>query len=113
MHIETYQFGQITIDGRTYRQDVLILPDRVNDQWWRQQSHLLQLQDVEEVLAATPQVLVVGTGMYGRMQVDQELADYLAQKNIDLVILPTREACDRFNQLAGSRKVAAAFHLTC
>ncbi|MBW1916528.1 MAG: hypothetical protein JRI57_00690 [Deltaproteobacteria bacterium] len=113
MQIEAYDFGQIIIDGRTYRQDVLILPDRVRDDWWRQHSHLLQVQDVQEALNAGIEILVVGTGMPGRMQVDKALEDYLRKHKIKLVTLPTREACARFNQLSGSRKVAAAFHLTC
>lgn len=113
MHIDAYNFGQIVIDGRTYRQDVLILPDRVKDDWWRQQSHLLQLRDVEEALAANPEVLVVGTGMPGRMRVDKALAEHLAQLKIELVVLPSQEACTRYNQLSQTRKVAAAFHLTC
>ncbi|MFP3868553.1 MAG: Mth938-like domain-containing protein [Desulfobacteraceae bacterium] len=113
MQIEAYDFGQIVIDGKTYRQDVLILPDRVKDDWWRQQSHLLQLQDVQEALKAGIEILVVGTGMPGQMRVDKALEDHLRQNNIELVTLPTREACDRFNQLSKSRKAAAAFHLTC
>jgi hypothetical protein len=27
--------------------------------------------------------------------------------------LPSREACDRYNQLAGKSKVIAGLHLTC
>ena len=113
MQIEAYNFGRIVIDGRAYHQDVLILPEQVKDDWWRQQSHLLQLQDVQEALAAGIEVLVVGTGMPGRMRVDKALEDHLRQQHIELVVLPTREACTHFNQLAGSRKAAAALHLTC
>jgi hypothetical protein len=113
MHIDSYEFGQIVIDGVTYRQDLLIWPGQIKKDWWRQQSHLLQAEDVFEALAANPQVLVVGQGQPGRLQVDPALAAYLKEKGIDLITLPTREACRIINQLAPKRRLAAALHLTC
>lgn len=113
MNIESYKFGEVVIAGRTYRQDVLILPDKVIDQWWRKEGHLLQMVDLGEVLAVIPQILIVGMGMPGKMQVDQGLAQYLQQAGIDLIALPTQEACWRFNELAPTRKTVAALHLTC
>jgi len=113
MHIDSYEFGQIVIDGQTYRQDLLIWPGHIKNDWWRSESHLLQIPDVFEALAANPQVLVVGAGAYGRLAVDPELAAYLKDKGIDLVAKPTGEACQVINQLAGKRRWAAALHLTC
>jgi hypothetical protein len=113
MHVDSYEFGVIVIDGRTYRTDLLIWPGQIKHDWWRSESHLLQAADVFEALAADPQVLVVGTGAYGRMEVDQELADYLKERGIELVARPTREACRSINELAGKRRLAAALHLTC
>jgi len=113
MHIDRYEFGLIVIDGRTYRQDLLLWPGHVKSDWWRLEAHLLQLPDVAEALAADPQVLVVGTGQPGRLQVDPELAAYLKERDIHLVTHPTREACQVINQLATQRRLAAALHLTC
>ncbi len=61
MHINSYEFGTIVIDGRIYRADLLIWPGHIKTDWWRLEGHLLQLPDVLEALAAAPQVLVVGT----------------------------------------------------
>ena len=113
MHIDNYEFGQIVIDGRTYRQDLLIWPGHIKTDWWRTDSHLLQIADVFEALAAHPQVLVVGAGQPGRMQVDPALAAHLQEQDIELVVKPTREACLVINQLPGQRRWAAALHLTC
>jgi hypothetical protein len=66
-----------------------------------------------EALAAKPQVLVVGTGESGRLQLDPELVAYLKDQGIDLVARPTREACGSINELDGKRRLAAALHLTC
>ncbi|MEW6660009.1 MAG: MTH938/NDUFAF3 family protein [Thermodesulfobacteriota bacterium] len=113
MHIDGYDFGQIVIDGRTYRQDLLIWPGQIKSDWWRSESHLLQIPDVFEALAGDIQVLVAGTGQPGRMQVDPALAAYLQEQGIELVVKPTREACQFINQLSPKHRWAAALHLTC
>jgi hypothetical protein len=113
MHIDSYNFGHIVIDGVSYRQDLLIWPGRIKTDWWRQESHLLRLDDVTEALAANPEVLVVGKGDTGNMQVDPPLAAFLKGKGIDLVAVPTKEAGRIINSLSGKRRLAAALHLTC
>ena len=113
MHIDRYEFGVIEIDGRTFRNDLLIWPGQIKSNWWRRESHFLQLDDVTEALAADPQVLVVGQGAYGRMEVDPVLAAFLQERGIELRAYPTREACQVINDLSGKRRLAAALHLTC
>ncbi len=113
MHIDSYDFGHIVIDGVSYFNDVLIWPGTVKKDWWRLEGHLLQLPDVAEALAANPQVLVVGKGQPGRMQVAPELVAYLKETGIELVELPTRQAVQVINSLSGRRRLAAALHLTC
>jgi hypothetical protein len=113
MLIERYEFGLIVIEGQTFRNDVLIWPGRIKRDWWRREGHLLQLDDVAEALAANPQVLVVGQGEPGKMQVDPSLAAYLKDQGVELLVHPTREACRVINALSGTRRLAAALHLTC
>ncbi len=113
MHIDRYEFGRIVIDGQAFSNDVLIWPGRIKSDWWRQEAHLLQLDDVAEALAANPQVLVVGMGDPGRMQVDPSLAAFLRDRGVELKANPTREACQVINALSGTRRLAAALHLTC
>jgi hypothetical protein len=113
MHIDSYEFGSIVIDGQNYHSDLLIWPGHLKSDWWRLEGHLLQLPDLEEALAGEPRVLVVGTGESGNMQIDGELVAYLKKKGIELVALPTRQACRRLNELAGQPNLAAALHLTC
>ena len=113
MHIERYEFGLIVIEGQTFKNDVLIWPGRIKSDWWRREAHLLQLDDVTEALAAHPQVLVVGQGEPGKMQVDPALAAYLQEMGVELMAHPTREACRVINDLSGAQRLAAALHLTC
>ena len=111
--IESYDFGQITINGRRYSRDVIIFSDHVKDGWWRKEGHRLSLEDLKEVFEADPEVLVIGTGYSGLMKVPQDVKDYVNSKKIELVVENTRQACQTYNRLCQSRKVIAAFHLTC
>ncbi|HDL64334.1 MAG TPA: hypothetical protein ENH12_02985 [Proteobacteria bacterium] len=67
--IENYHFGRIVIDGKTYTSDVIIFPDRIREEWWREDGHSLSLKDIEEVLTLRPDILIVGTGNASLMRV--------------------------------------------
>jgi hypothetical protein len=111
--IDIYEFGSITIDGKTYLSDVLVYPERVDDRWWRQKGHHVGLEDLDQVLGAHPDTLVVGTGYWGRMQIDSAVPEALKKEGIALVARRTKEACEEYNRLMASQKVVAALHLTC
>lgn len=110
--ITEYSFGTITIDGKIYDADVIILQDRVIPNWWRCSGHKLQPEDLDNVVAASPKKLIIGTGSYGVMRVPVTTLSFLREKGIELVVLNTSEACDLFNKIS-SENVAAALHLTC
>ncbi len=114
MPIDQYNFGRIEIAGITYTSDVIIASRRVRDNWQRKLGHRLQIEDLEPVLAFTPDILVVGTGYYGRMTVPEETCNYLEAKGVSVVSAPTREAIDGFNRLQRDyANIVAALHLTC
>ena len=114
MKITGYEFGKITIDGKTYTSDVIIAPDRVFDAWWRKQGHSLAIEDLEQALREKPQILVIGTGYYGRMQLPEETRQYLQDQGIALREAKTRDAVLEFNELQKEyARIVAALHLTC
>jgi len=111
--IEAYEFGRIVIDGREYRRDVIIYPQRVDDTWWRAQGHRVALDDLKAALHERPEVLIIGIGTAGLVEVDQEVREHLESAGIRLIVARTAEACERYNELAGHSRVIAALHLTC
>jgi len=111
--VDSYQFGQIVINGKKYTSDVIIFPDRVKDNWWRKTGHELCRDDIADVIAENPEVLVVGTGASGLVKVLPEVKQSLEAQGIKLIAEPTSEACNTYNQLCHSQKVVAALHLTC
>jgi hypothetical protein len=110
--IDHYEFGRIMIDGREETRDLIILPDRVVRNWWRQHGHALVLDDLAEVLEELPSYLVVGTGADGRMRPDPDTIPQLQERGMTVEALPTGQAVRRFGQLEPAR-AAAALHLTC
>jgi len=112
--IEAYSFGSIRVDGKKYTRDLIIYPDRVDSDWWRKEGHKLQLDDIADVLADPPEVLVVGQGDPGQMRVAPPVVEALEKLDVRLISAPTKKACSTFNQLSREgRRVVAAFHLTC
>lgn len=113
MKIDSYSFGRIVINKKTYTSDVIIYPGRVDASWWRKEGHLLQFADVAEALQAKPDVLVIGTGYAGVMRVPRETVDRIAAQGIEVKVERTSKAAALFNDLQGAKTVIAALHITC
>lgn len=111
--IESYRFGQIVINGQKYTSDVIIFPDRVKGDWRRADSHKLTLEDATAIIDENPEILLVGTGASGMMRVLPEVVRAVEARNIQLIMQPTSEACETYNQLSRVQKVVAVLHLTC
>lgn len=114
MVVESYEFGRIVIDGVSYSSDIIIFPTRVRSGWWRKRGHELNPEDIEEILEERPELLIVGTGYNGRMEVLPETKRILEENGIKLIEARTQDACRMYNEEAkAGRKVCAALHLTC
>ncbi len=115
MMIEEYTTGRhMRIAGQSYRSDLKIVGGEVKDNWWRGKGHLLQTDDITDIIDAAPQTLVVGTGYAGRMKIPDKTMAALADRGIQVIAEPTGQAVTTFNRLSQTRNaVAGAFHLTC
>ena len=114
MQISDYEFGRITVADKTYTSDVIVAPEQVIDSWWRKQGHILQIEDLDDIVNAKPDMLIIGTGYYGRMKVPDETKRYLEEHGIKVFQAKTRDAVSEFNQLQKEyARIVAALHLTC
>jgi len=114
MHIDSYQFGKIVIDGVDYSKDCLILDGVVQANWWRKQGHLLSAEDLQPIITAKPSLLIVGCGASGLMKISDEVREVLLEEDIQLEAVDTARAVERFNELSKTGvNIAAALHLTC
>ena len=85
----------------------------MDDSWWRKSGHFLQKEDLRDIIQYNPEMLIVGTGAYGLMNVLDETKQFLELKGTELRAEETEEACKIYNEFKEKRKVVAAFHLTC
>ena len=110
--IDSYVFGKIVIDGKTYTEDVIIIEEKVYSNWWRVQGHFLQKIDLGPILEGGIKTLIVGTGYNGVMRIGEDVREYCKENGIKLIELKSREAVEKYNELEGEG-VAAGIHLTC
>ena len=114
MRISEYEFGKIAIENKTYTSDVIISPELIIDSWRRKQGHNLDISDLDDILKAKPDMLIIGTGYYGRMQVADETRQYLKEQGIKVRQVKTGDAVTEFNALQKEcARIVAALHLTC
>ena len=134
--IEEYRFGLITIDGKTYDHDIEVrwsgaASDKAGGEpspgglevlgWWRAEGHFVDAADVEGAVEENPEVIVIGTGAEGRMEVSPELIYMLRARGIQVIVDRTEEATKTFNVIKEESKeeegrqarVIGLFHLTC
>lgn len=110
---ESYRFGRIVVDERTYAADVIICPDRVERGWVRGSGHVLAIDDLQAVLEGEARMVIVGTGSVGLRRVPVETLEYLKAAGFEVIVESTGQACDTYNRLFEPRPVVAALFLSC
>ena len=119
MTIEEYHFGFITIDGKDYTHDVEIRWTGEILDWWRRESHVIDVEDVKKALEQNPEVVIIGTGESGLARVTEEAKKEIEGKGIKLIIDITEEAVkalnviDKESEEGKKTKVIGLLHLTC
>jgi len=114
MHIDSYSFGIMKVDGNEYRSDLIVFPDKIKQNWWRMQGHNLAVEDLDGILDFEPEVLVVGKGISGLMQIPASTIEALREQGIELIAENTDQTWQLFNeQIQKGKKAVGAFHLTC
>ena len=113
--IDQYTTGShMTVDGTKYHQDLKIIRGEVKGNWWRRQGHRLDTNDIQDILSAKPEVLVIGTGYAGNLHIPGAVRQKIENHHIKIIAATTADATKTFNRLeAEGKNVAGAFHLTC
>jgi len=116
--IDKFKFGSIVIDGKKHRRDVLIFSDGAVKErkggFWMFGSHNIKKEEIEELVSGEPEAIIVGTGTDGKAKLAPEVQNWAIEKNLSLVVQPSREAIATLNELtAQKKKIAALIHITC
>lgn len=122
--IEEYHFGSITIDGKTYNHDIEVRWSGSAElevlKWWREESHVIDVEDVKRAIEQNPKTIIIGTGESGVAEITERAKKEIKSKGIELIIDLTEEAIETFNvrkeeseEEKKREKIIGLFHLTC
>lgn len=119
--IQEYLFGSITVDDKTYNCDVEVRWTDEVLEWRRQESHIIDVEDVKRAVEQSPETIIIGTGESGIARVTEAARNFIKERGIELLIDRTGEAVKTFNIIreksqeeeGEQRKIIGLFHLTC
>ena len=110
-------WGRLEVEGGGRFKDAKLYPGGAREWDWRETGtrHVpgIQPADVEELLAAGAEVLVLSKGVLEQLRVCPETLALLKNRGIPVHVLPTEEAVRVYNELAAKERVAGLFHSTC
>ncbi len=117
MHAKLVSFGQLELDGQFFEHDVVIEGGAVRK---RKKGPSKPLRDqyghtplsVDEQIPWSASVLVIGTGANGQLPVTDEVVGEASRRGVQLITLPTPEACRILNGSTDG-DIAAILHVTC
>ncbi|MGM0376277.1 MAG: Mth938-like domain-containing protein [Bacteroidota bacterium] len=116
--IDGTEFGNITINGKTYEYDVVInLKGEVSKRKKKLSkekfgtSHKISKQEAKHIFEEGANNLIIGTGQTGFVELSDEAARFLDQKKCQVELLSTPAAIEKWNQ-AGEGTIGL-FHVTC
>ena len=111
--INEHKFGSFVVDGRSYLGDIKIIMNKVR-YWGDRKKHTVSFEDVKELIDSGAEMIVVGTGNSGYLEVPPEIKDLILGKGMRLFVDINLKAIDKYNELTSQNKnVAALFHATC
>ncbi len=111
--IDSYTFGTFVVDGKKLDSNIVLINNIVKPARYLE-GHLLRESDFDELISAKPEIIIIGTGASGVVQVQEEIKQLIESNNIRLIIEKTGEACNTYNDLIKKQKKVCAFlHNTC
>lgn len=115
--ITSHSWGVLEVGSATYK-DAKLWPGGAREWDWTETgtSHRpgTSVADVDEVMAAGAEVVILSTGREGRLGVQDATIHHLRGGGVEVEVLSTGDAIDRYNELASrGEAVAGLIHSTC
>jgi hypothetical protein len=106
----------VLADGRRFK-DAKLWPGGAVEWDWNEtgtdHSAGIQAADVDELLEAGADVVVLSRGRLRRLTVDEQTIRRLEAAGVEVIVLPTGDAIETYNALRQARRVGALIHTTC
>lgn len=116
--IEHVAWGDMRVEGLAPGKDFKLWPGGGRPWDWSETGtgHVpgIQLADTEELLGHGVEQLILSRGMLRALRVPRATVEALEARGVTVHVLETREAVERYNQLAAAGiRVGGLFHSTC
>ncbi len=106
--ISAYEPGRITVNQSVHTRSLVVMPERLIDDWVPQDFDALCPEHFEPLIALRPDILILGTGARQRFP-DTTIQRMFSSEGIGLEIMDTAAACRTYDILMSEgRSVAAA-----
>ncbi len=123
--IEGVSWGRFVINGKEHAKlsdgtvvgagkDIILIGDDVVP-WKDRKGHRLSKEMVRKVIEYKIDIVIIGNGFYGAVEVPPDVVEFLQLNGVrEVIILKTPEACRKYNELySRGKKVALLAHGTC
>jgi hypothetical protein len=112
--ISHLSWGRIEVEGHLPFKDAKIFPGGAREWDWRETGtrHVpgIQPADVQELIEHGARTVVLSKGVWERLQVCPETLEVLSKNDIQVEVLQTEAAVERFNELRENIAVGGLFH---
>ena len=116
--IDACKDGAITVDDKAYKCDIYITVNgktkkrqEIPSQNAQASPHTIGARELETVCKGGPEILFIGTGKCGQMELDENARRFLELRSIKFKILPNPKAVECYNK--SKRRRAALMHVGC
>jgi len=113
------KWGKITSNNNEYH-DVLISNGVIEERDYNRlkeefgTSHKIGDWEIDKLIQYNPDVIIIGTGYFGAVEVPNELKDRIQKNKFELKFLKSPAAIKEYNSLLSKgKKVNALIHSTC
>lgn len=115
--ITQLSWGHIAVEGYAPFKDAKVFPGGAREWDWRETGTRhepgIQPADVQELIEHGAKAVVLSKGIWERLRVCPETLEVLADAGLEVEVLQTEAAVERFNQLRETVPVGGLFHSTC
>ncbi len=103
-----YGDGYILINQIRYEKNLIVMPDRLIEDWSAISVSQLETQHFENLISFKPEIIILGTGITHQFP-NQSLLSQLTKMGIGIEVMDTKACCRTYNILVEEgRRVAAA-----
>ncbi len=107
-------FGKIVFNNKEWNEDLEIRTNgKAKERGYRPENHLIETKETNRHIDDNTELLIVGTGQYGKLEVSEDSKKLLEGKEINLLTAKSPKAIQLYNDQEDKSVVTAVIHSTC